>query len=449
MRRASLHFALVGAVAAIIAACSEVQTPVTPSPNAVRLASASDVGSGGFQFMPLAASAVCTPGGNAAAPFIVPPGYTQTIVATEPQVPDAIDMNTQNETGKFAGRYLYRPAEGANPTVTVTDLETGVTKPLAFRPDWESMDPIVWTPWGTLLVGEEASVQSRKDPQYPQAVGGLMYEIFLDSNDPTAADSVVARPALGAKAHEGNRFDAQGNLYGISESNPGFIYKFVPDRRGHLSSGQLYALKVTHPTGDRTGEAEWIPLDRASVQIDARAAALAAGATGYNRPEDVEIATSSGNSHDGTSTLYVAVTSPTGPVDNRVLAIDLREPQGGSDHGTAFVYDYVRPGLNAPADFEWPDNLALSKSGDLYIAEDPGGNSATKHRGDDIWMASPGNGVHAPASRVVRFASLTDCDAEPTGIYFDIRGWGLFVNAQHRGGDGLDKAVLIAPPLEH
>ena len=45
-----------------------------------------------------------------------------------------------------------------------------------------------------------------------------------------------------------------------------------------------------------------------------------------------------------------------------------------------------------------------------------------------------------------RFATLTDCDAEPTGIYFDIRGWGLFVNAQHRGGDGLDKAVLILPP---
>lgn len=173
------------------------------------------------------------------------------------------------------------------------------------------------------------------------------------------------------------------------------------------------------------------------MQIDARAAALVAGATGYNRPEDVEVATSSGNSHDGANTLYVAVTSPTGPVDNRVIAIDLR------DDDAPFVYDYVKPGLNAPADFEWPDNLALNKSGDLYIAEDPGGNSATKRKGDDIWMASPGKGAHAPASSVVRFATLTDCDAEPTGIYFDIRGWGLFVNAQHRGGDGLDKAVLI------
>ena len=179
------------------------------------------------------------------------------------------------------------------------------------------------------------------------------------------------------------------------------------------------------------------------MQVDARAAALAAGATGYNRWEDVEIATSSGNSRDGSNTLYVALTGQSGPADNRIIAIDLREARGGSDHAPAFVYDYVRRGLNAPSDFEMPDNLALSKSGDLYIAEDPGGGSPTKTKGDDIWMASPGNGIHAPASSVVRFATLTDCDAEPTGIYFDIRGWGLFVNAQHRGGDHLDKAVLI------
>lgn len=248
--------AIGGAIASLVAACSDALPPAPLNPAAKSLASLALSGSGGFQFDPLASSAVCTAGGNPTAPFIVPPGYVQTIVASEPQVPDAIDMNTQNETGKFAGRYLYRPAEGSNPTVTVTDLETGITKPLAFRADWESMDPIAWTPWGTLLVGEEATVAARRDPQYPQAVGGLMYEIFLSQSDPTVADSVVARPALGAKAHEGNRFDARGNHYGISESNPGFIFRFVPDRRGDLSAGQLYALRVTGPTGDRTGAAE-------------------------------------------------------------------------------------------------------------------------------------------------------------------------------------------------
>jgi hypothetical protein len=91
---------------------------------------------------------------------------------------------------------------------------------------------------------------------------------------------------------------------------------------GDLSSGQSYALKIVEPTGDRTGEAEWVALDQTVVETNADNAAAAAGATGYNRPEDVEIATSTGNNRGGANTLYVAVT---GPTDNRILAIDLRE----------------------------------------------------------------------------------------------------------------------------
>jgi secreted PhoX family phosphatase len=256
---------------------------------------------------------------------------------------------------------------------------------------------------------------------------------------------VVARPALGAKAHEGTRFDSQGNLYGISERNPGYIFKFVPDHPGSLATGQLYALEIVSATGDRTGDAEWLPLDRASVRVDANAVAQAAGATGYNRPEDVEIATSSGNSRGGADRLFVAITGQSGPADNRVLAIDLRVPDGGATHSKATVFDYVRIGLNAPADFEMPDNLALDRAGNLYIAEDPGGSFATKHKGDDIWVATPPSfGVNGPAASVVRFATLTDCDAEPTGIYFGLHGDTLFVNAQHRGGDHADKAIAIA-----
>jgi len=54
----------------------------------------------------------------------------------------------------------------------------------------------------------------------------------------------------------------------------------------------------------------------------------------------------------------------------------------------------------------------------------------------------PSVSVDAAAS-VLRFATLTDCDAEPTGIYFDMKSKRLFVNMQHRGGDKLDKVVAI------
>ena len=408
-----------------LAACAD---DATTAPLARPRVSATAATVGPVQFEPLTSSATCTAGGNANAPFAIPAGFAQVNVASEPDYLGNPDMITQNETGPEAGRYIFQPHElglNTNTGVSVTDLLTGTTKMLVQRNDWGSLDGIVWTPWGTVLTAEERT-------------GGKVWEI-----DPRTG-AAVARPAIGLKAHEGMRFDPQGNLYSISETNPGFIFKFVPDERGDLSSGQAYALKVTSPGGDRVGEAEWIPLSRTAVQIDANAAAASAGATGYNRPEDVEIATSTGNNRGDANVLYVALTGPANPVDNRVIAIDLREPNGGSANATAFVYDYVRWGVNAvQGDFEMPDNLALDRAGNLYIAEDPATAPNTK-RGDDIWVATPPTGgVHEPAASLVRFASLTDCNAEPTGIYFDLRSTTLFVHAQHRGGDGLDKTVAI------
>jgi secreted PhoX family phosphatase len=406
---------------------------------------------GPFQFEPLHASAACVPGGAGTfpheQPFVLPPGFQQTIVARESDggSTDNWDMNTLNETGAHAGQFLYRTHE--TPTsgqVTVTDLETNATRVLAERPDWNRLDGIAWTPWGTLLIGEEMRPErqpSLPDPMFPQAQAGLIYEL-----DPVTGAN-VARPALGAKAHEGIRIDPQGNVYGISETGPttrvgtpprpapgGYIFRFVPDRRGDLSSGQLYALKIVVPTGDRTGEAVWIPLDRSAVQIDADAEATAAGATGYGRPEDVEMATATGNNRGGSNILYVAVTD-----ESRVLRIELREPSGGDEHAAAFVSDYVRQGVNAPMDFTNPDNLALDKKGDLFITED----TATPP-GMDLWVAVPDQGQRLTAGQVVRFASLTDCEAEPSGIYFDTNGKTLFVNVLHRGGpDRRDLGVAI------
>jgi uncharacterized protein len=413
--------------------------------------SGSGSGSGPFQFDPLPASAQCVPGGAGTfpdeQPFVLPPGFIQTIVAREGDGGsiDNWDMNTVNETGPFAGRFLYRSHETpTNGMVSVTDLETLETRVLVQRPYWERMDGLVWTPWQTLLTAEEmrpARTPFVPDPRVPQAAAGLLYEI-----DPATGDE-VPRPALGAKAHEGIRIDPQGNVYGISETAPttrvgnpprpapgGYIFKFVPDRRGDLSSGQLYALRIVVATGDRTGEAIWVPLDRAAVQVDADAAATAAGATGYARPEDVEMATSTGSNRGGSNVLYVAVTD-----EDRVLRIDLREPSGGADEASAFVSEYVGAGVNAPMDFNNPDNLALDKNGNLFITED-----TSTPLGMDIWVAVPQHGSHETAAETRRFASLTDCAAEPSGIYFDTSGTVLFVNVLHRGGaDPRDLGVAI------
>ena len=416
---------------------------------------------GPFAFGPLPSSAVCVPGGAGTfpdeQPFLLPAGFTQTVIAREGDggTIDNWDMNTLNETGPHAGRYLYRSHETLeNGMVSVTDLETGTTRVLVQSPFWNRMDGMVWTPWGTLLTAEEMRPErqpSTPDPRVPQAQAGLLYEV-----DPVTGVE-IPRPALGAKAHEGIRLDPQGNVYGISETAPntvvtpppvpgqppptprrapgGYIFKFTPDRRGDLSSGQLYALKIVAPTGDRTGEAVWLPLDRELVQVDADAAATAAGATGYGRPEDVEIATSTGNNRGGAGVLYVAVTD-----EHRVLRVDLREPSGAGGLDTAFVSNYVARGVNAPADFTNPDNLALDKNGNLFITED----TTIGTGGMDIWTAIPDPGNPETASATVRFASLTDCTAEPSGIYFDRSGTKLFVNTLHRAGQDLGVMITRA-----
>ena len=384
-------------------------------------------------FAPLASSATCSAGGKGQQ-VVLPQGYVYTTVANEgPGFLDLADMNTLNENGPQKGRYLYRTHEtGSGAGVSETDLVTGTTRLVASRSDWERFDGIVWTPWGTILAAEEVSDFSANgaDPNVPQATAGLVYEI-----DPRTGAS-VARPAVGARAHEGLRFDKFGNLYGISETNPGYIYKFVPDKKGDLSSGQLYALKLTQDVGGRTGSGVWVALDRNAVQVNSVAEATAKGATGYNRPEDLEIGTSTGDDKRGNSILYAAITS-----EDRVIAIDLA-PAGKGD-AELVVTDYVREGVNAPTNFDMPDNLALDRSGNLYITEDPGGSAPSKTQGDDIWFAPFNPQTASQALPIQRFASITDCNAEPTGVYVSPTSKTLFFNIQHRGGDGADLSVAV------
>ena len=355
-------------------------------------------------------------------------------------------MHQSNETGKWAGRFLYRThevrtaldldgdgvREGPHGSLSVTDLETGITKLLVERADWEALDGIKWTPWGTLLFAEEVITAAFPDADVPQAQCGLLYEVVLDPQDPSVAISVTARPAVGSVSHEGIAIDAAGDLYVIDEFAEGSIYRFTPDRRGDLSSGQLYALEVvgfdfddydpSNPDATidaRTGAARWVPLDRTQSQVNARVAAQAANGTPYGRPEDMEIV-------DGV--LYAAVTS-----ENVVLSIDLK----GTD---PVVKVFVKSGRNVPVEsssvtgLDNPDNLAIDASGNVYVIEDntPG----------DIWCATPDKDGDGLADAVVLFASLSTPGSEPTGLYFGKDPKVGYVNVQH-ASSGNDMTIAI------
>lgn len=434
------------------------------------------------QFEPFESSAPCSTSFSTSQPFDIPPGYEQQVIAQEPEgaTKDLWDMNTQNETGRQVGRYLYRTHEvGAARTdaefatrgsqVSVTDLSTGKTTVVAQRKDWERFDGIVWTPHGTILAAEETTAAAVKDPQVSNAEAGLVYELYIDPKDPTrldkskaGGDGIAARPALGSKSHEGLRFDSQGNLYGISERDGGGIFRFVPSRRGDLSAGRLQVLRTDD---GRLGEGEWVTLNPRAARINADTEAARLEGNGYFRPEDVETGASTGrDANNGGNTLYVAVTGT-----DEVIAVDL------SRGSQPFAYQYVgaesgnvpagnEPGFTTPA-FDSPDNLALDSRGNLAITEDIGG---TLTRGNDIWIAEPSSddgenpGTEGqPAAVVERVATLPDCAAEPSGIYFSANRTNrfrrnrqnvvttpetLFVHRQHAGpGSAPDQEIAITP----
>ena len=423
---------------------------------------------GPMSFDPIAASAygMESDADIATAPWRIPEGYVQSIVSDETDLDiyvgtDWNDMNTTNESGKHAGRYLYRTHEvrggavgddrnslrndgGSGGAVSVVDLKTGVAREIVGRADWEALDGIVWTPWQTILFAEEAATTARPDPDAPQATAGLVYELKLDKHDRMAAESVTVRPMLGALAHEGIEIDAEGNVYVIDEDRKGAIYKFVPTHYGDLSSGQLYALRVAG--GAKTGAAEWVALDMAQAQIRANVAARAVVATEYCRPEDIERID---------STLYVALTcediddpantsgkNAAGYNVGAVLAVELGEK-------TSAKY-VVASGKNTPYEnhatattgFAKVDNLANGPDGKLWMVED--------NDYSDIWVYDPrsedanGDGYR---DGVHLFASLKDKPAEGSGIYFGKDPDTLFVNVQH-SGTGNDKTMAITKQRE-
>jgi secreted PhoX family phosphatase len=380
------------------------------------LGTAAHAATGPIEFDPIPGSAYGQASDSWDVPYLLPEGYTQTLVKDEsvldvyPGTADLHDMNTQNETGYQAGRYLYNTYEvGAGGALAVTDLQTGDAKVIArdadFGFEWNRLDGIRWTPWGTLLFDEETA-------------GGHVYEAFFAKNDPTTIVDIQERSEIGILRHEGVDVGADGSVYVIDELNGGSIYRFVPTVRGDLSAGQLYALKLTGLSdaeqlwssatfGQKVGAFEWVALDQSAVSVDADAASNAVKATEFGRPEDVEIIG---------RTLYVANTS-----EDRVIAIDLAKQT---------VATFVQAGVNAPVEvknvttgFNNPDNLAEGPDGALWIVED--------NDFSDIYRASKDLDRDGAADSVELFGSLVDEGAETTGIYFGADPTVMYVSVQH------------------
>jgi secreted PhoX family phosphatase len=357
------------------------------------------------------------------------PAFKQSVLNSEPSFPDRAAGLALNKADPDSERYLFRTHSlASNAAVSVTDLaNANATRILSQRADWERLDGIVFTPSKSLLVGENVRVAEKKDPGGDAAnpeKGGLVYEINMTTGVPTV------RPALGAKAHKGMSFDHLGNLYSVSATNPGYVYRFVPTVAGNYSAGVLSALWA-----GPNGESQWLFLNQTLVRTDADEAARQAGATAFSDPEDAEVLIITSPTGAKRSQLFVAETGA-----NRVITVVLR----GSDN-TAFSSVYVAPGVNAPKDFAAPSDIAIDVTYSLWISERNGGGAVetSKTAGDDIWVAPANPSSAIQALPIGRVASLTDCDAEPAGLHFDLTTSKLFLDLKHRGGDGRDMTMLI------
>ena len=395
-----------------------------------------------FNFKPIDSSANAADW-NATAPWKLPKGYTQTIVSDETRLniydggrDDWHDMNTVNETGPMAGRFMYRTHELRYPdnqpeggSLSVVDLHTGETTLLAQDTSYNALDGVRWSPWGTVVFAEETAA-------------GRFFEIELN-DDLITAKAIHDRPAVGRLAHEGIDFDADGNVYVVDEHRGrsvgcdgvvpcgGGVYKFVSETYGDLSAGSLYVLKVTGPDG--TGQGEWVgPIDAENARI----AGTAAGGQSHQRPEDLEVIN---------GVLYVAVTEGPGDetgkehYEGRVISVDL---------DSMAVRNFVKADVNVAVEigkpgedghqsgFDSVDNLAEAPNGDLIMIED--------NKPSDIWFASTKTNEFGSSEDVRLFASLTDPGAEGTGIYFSpLDSNTLYVNIQHSAADDGDATWAI------
>ena len=361
---------------------------------------------------------------------------------------------------------LSKPA-GSNATTIVTGLQ--------------SCDPVRRTPWGTIIVAEEAG-----------ATGGL-YELFDPEHITTAINvsnrtlgtntdplHLVKRQAVGSLSFESFAIRPDGTMLYGDELAPsggvagGGIYKFVPaspwgggapitvPALSPLAAGLVYGLRVAAQgstnwgQGAETGNGAWVAVNLANAGVQdgqgniiLRTAQVAQRFTGYYRPEDMDIdpiaekegvfracwANTGRMSHTDSS-----IVENSG-VKAEIMCLVEAPPSTFAPNpvtGTIPVVDRFVAGSEERGMF---DNVAFQPhTGNLVVLEDNSVTSVkslnppvTELRGNDLWICLPdGDDDDVLTDGCVRFASIRDTSAEPTGFIFLGSGESAFVNIQHR-----------------
>ncbi len=369
---------------------------------------------------------------------------------------------------------------GSNATTIVTGLS--------------SCDPVRRTPWGTIIVAEEAGASGGLyellDPVHITQPINVSNRAAGTTSD---ANHLVKRKAVGSLSFESFAIAEDGTMiYGdeLAPSNGnsgGSLYKFVPAipftgvgpiltlNASPLAAGTVYGLRVAGANGSsnwgqgaEVGKGQWVEIDTtgagvldANGNIILRTAQLLQKFTGFYRPEDMDldpIALQKGQfracwantgrldfgggslvEHSGVNGEVLCL------VDEPATANPL-PPTGTVPVVTRFVVGSQQAGMF--------DNVAFQPhTGNLVVLEDGPTSIVTKTgtqpRGNDLWICLPdGDDDDTLSDGCVRFASVRDTTAEPSGFIFTGSGRSAFVNIQHRAvndaaGAGNHGALLM------
>jgi Bacterial protein of unknown function (DUF839)/Secretion system C-terminal sorting domain len=288
------------------------------------------------------------------------------------------------------------------------------------------------TPWGTVITSEESTNTIDTN-------GDGYFDIGWNVEINPATKTVVRGQklwAMGRMSHENVVVHPdRKTVYQGEDDGSGCVYKFVADVAENLSSGKLYALKLTALTTDTTlrvyknftaaGEpvgsvGTWIEIPNTTVaeRNAAKAKAIELGATLFNGVEDVEIGSIDGK-------IYFAVKS--NPF-NKVYRF--------KDNGTTLseFETFVGGGTNSyrintggrEIDEDWGvgnDNLTFDDRGNLWVLQDGSRNH--------VWIVRPN---HTQANPKVELFMLTPNGSEPTGMTFTPDYRYMFMSIQEPSG---------------
>jgi secreted PhoX family phosphatase len=368
---------------------------------------------------------------------------------------------------------LSQPA-GSNATTIVTGLT--------------SCDPVRRTPWGTIIVAEEAGASGGLyeliDPMSINAPINVSNRAAGTTSDPL---HLVKRKAVGSLSFEGLAVENDGTMVYADELAPsagnigGGVYKFVPSilfqgggpisvpAQSPLASGTIFGLRVAASKssnwgqGAETGKGAWIAVDPAAVvngttvtdangNIILRTAQLGLRFTGYYRPEDMDVdpiaaangvtracwANTGRKSHTADSVVENSA------VQSEVMCLTENPPSTNDPTPNTGTIPTVDRFLTGSAERAMYDNVAFQPhTGNLVVLEDGSTDVVkstqplvTELRGNDLWMCLPdGADDDGLSDGCVRFASIRDTSAEPSGFIFFGSGEEALVSIQHRSAN--------------